>query len=559
MISSTILEFVLVATVTVGVSCGLLAWRERPEPGSTPLVVLLAGQCWWSATLVFRIEAPTLAAKAFWVDVSWIGVAVIPVAWLFFSLEYAGYTEFTTRRHYALFSIVPVITVILALTGEFHDLVYVSSRLVQQDGVALLHRTPGLWYWVIAVYTYLLGALGVIPLLQLVSSDIGLFRGQSLALLVGILAPWVTNVLFLIGLSPTGPVDPTPIAFAVSGVAYLGALTRFQLFGANPTPIHHARKSVFERMEQGAIVLDSHDHVVEMNDQAVRALGVPRPDALGYSIDRVCPPLAPSGTGTGPERRTFRPESGHTTYDVSESTITDLHDRTIGRIITLHDIGEFVRQQQRLEVLNRIFRHNVRTSTQVILGNAEYLATRNSERKAATVERNALEIDRISQKVRTIIDVFERGREERTVVSLDGILRDAIDAVEEEYPTVAITREFDRDGIYVDGLFDVVCEQVVRNAAQHNTDPEPRVTVSVEPDGDHATITVADNGPGIDDHELSLLDHGTETPLAHGSGFGLALVTWGTDLAGGTVRFEEGGPTGTVVTIEAPVLPGERG
>lgn len=554
MLTLTLMKIVLVGTIAVGVTGGLLAWRERPEPGSFPLVLLLAGQCWWSTTLFFRINATTVASKLFWVDLSWVGIGLIPVAWLYFALEYAGYDEYTTRPYLLALSLVPAITAVLGLTSEFHHLLYVDSRLVEHGGVTVLERTPGVWFWVIAVYTYLLGLLGALPLMKLVTSDVSTFRGQSLALLVGIVAPWATNLLFLFDSLPTAGIDPTPVAFGVSGIAYLGALTRFQLFGANPTAIRHARDVVFTRMQQGALVLDSHDHVIDLNGQAAEALGVLPQEALGRPIDHCSPNFAMNGSPTRSGHTVYRPQDSDRAYDVSVSTVTDIHDRIIGRVVTLHDISEHLRQQQRLEVLNRIFRHNIRTNTQVILGNAEYLATENSAEKSAKLQQKTIEIEEISQKVRTIIDVFERGREHRQALGLETILRESVDAVTAEYPDVEVEYESDPQSVHVDSLFDTVCQNAIENAAEHNAAADPQVRVSVDIEGDSAIVTVADNGPGIEANELRLIQDGTETPLGHGSGFGLALIAWATDIAGGSVNFDENDPTGTVVTIEAPVL-----
>ncbi|MFC6757185.1 MULTISPECIES: histidine kinase N-terminal 7TM domain-containing protein [Haloarcula] len=534
------MKLALVGSVAVGVTAGLLAWRERPEPGAMPLVLLMAGQCWWSATLLFQIQATTAAGRAFFIDISWIGIALIPVAWLVFALEYSGYNEYTTQRHVLLAAVIPAITVFLALTDQYHQLLYVDTPM----------RLPGPWFWVIAAYTYLLGVLGIVPLLELVTSQVRTFRGQSLALLIGLVAPWVTNLLFLSGQLPTAGIDPTPVAFTLSGVAYLSALTRFKLFGASPTPIRHARRSLYKQMHQGALVLDTHGTIVDMNDRAAAALRTSPEEALGNKLKTVSPTLnAPGETASN---RVFTPPGTRESYDVSESPVTDIHDRTIGRIITLHDISDLFRMQQRLEVLHRVFRHNIRTNIQIIIGHAGYLATHNCQRKADTLKQNAIEIEEIGEKVRKIIDVFEKGRKERENVRLHGILRECVDATARRYPEVDIEYEPAPEDILVDSLFDIVCSNVIENAAQHNTSSEPWVRVSVDPGEETVAVHVEDNGPGIEPHELALVEDGAETPLKHGSGFGLALTAWGTDIAGGSVAFESD-ESGTRVTLEMPV------
>jgi signal transduction histidine kinase len=513
----------------------------------------MAGQCWWSATLIFRVEATTLAGKVFFVNISWIGVALIPVAWLLFALEYGGYDEYTTRRHIFLITIIPAITVFLGLTDPYHQLLYVDSQLVERNGTMTLMRNPGVWFWVIAAYTYLLGFLGLFPLLELLTSQVSTFQGQSLALFLGLLAPWATNLMFLFGWLPTDGVDPTPVAFTLSGVAYLSALSRFKLFGASPTPIRHARRSLYKQMHQGALVLDTHGNIVDMNDRAATVLQTTMEDALGKHLDAVSPNLATGGETAGTGKRVFNPPGTKQSYDVSESLVTDIHDRTIGRIITLHDISDLFRMQQRLEVLHRVFRHNIRTNIQVILGHAGYLATHNSPEKAEPLKQNAIEIEETGEKVRKIIDVFEKGRKDRENLGLHSILRESTDAIAETYPEVTVEYEPGPTDIVVDGLFDIVCANVIENAAQHNTHADPQVTVTVEPREQVVDVYVEDNGPGIEAHELSLVEEGTETPLKHGSGFGLALTAWGTDIAGGSVSFESVEPAGTRVKLTMPV------
>jgi len=553
-VSLALAKLLLITTIGVGVTGGLLAWKERPEPGADPLVLLLAGQAWWSATLIFRINATALEWKVFWVNVSWIGVTAIPVAWLLFSFEYAGYTEYTARKHVLVYSVIPAITVFLGLTDNAHQLLYTNSVMIQEGGVAILNRTPGIWFWVITAYTYLLGLLGAFPLLKLMTSRVDVFRGQSTALLIGILAPWMINVLFILGALPFTGVDPTPIGFGVSGFAYLGALTKFRLLGTNPTPIRHARNSLFNQMQQGAVVLDTRGNIVDMNAKASTILQTTPSEALGRQLKRISPDLSALENAEQAGKSVYCPGETAQSYDVSESLVTDVHGRTIGRVITLHDVSDFLRDQQRLEVLHRAFRHNVRTNVQVILGHAAYLATNNSERKANTLQKHATEINKLGEKVRSVIDIFTKSREDRDTLSLNSILNECIESVSEAHPEVTFDYTSAQTDSHVDCLFDVVCLNVIQNAAQHNTSNNPMVSVTAEQGEEYVQLTVQDNGPGIDSNELALIQHGAETPLKHGSGFGLALVVWGTDIAGGTIDIESSDTNGTEVNLRIPIL-----
>lgn len=547
------IKLVLVVTVGVCVAAGILAWRERPEPGAVPLTFLMAGACWWAATLFFRLEATGLEEKVFWVDVSWIGIVIIPVAWVLFALEYTGQSQYINRRVILLLSIIPAISAVLGVTDPYHSLFYTDSALVEYNGVMILERTPGIWFWVIAAYTLVLGLLGAIPLMNFVTSDVETFRGQSLAILVGSLTPIATNLLFLLGALPFEGIDLTPVSFGVSGVAFLGALTRFRLFTTSPAPIQPARNAVFDRMQEGAIILDRHNNIIDMNAGAAQALDIAPEEVLGESLRRGLPRLN-SLIETRAESSRMTIDVDNRTYDVSLNDITDTHGRLTGRVITMHDISAHVKQQQRLEVLNRVFRHNVRTNTQVIMGNAEYLATNNSEQKAQKVQEKAREIEKLSSDIRTVLDVFERGRKQSKPVRLHMVIRECNRIVEAEYPNVRIEYDNPYKDHYVDRILDDILFNLIENAARHNTNSEPTVWIEVSPNDDRVQITVRDNGPGIDDQELSLMTNKTETPLEHGSGFGLAIALWGVEAVDGEISFEEHDPTGLAVTVEVPIL-----
>ena len=551
MASATPLTLVLLATVAIGVTAALLAWRERPDPGALPLVAMLAGQSWWSTFLIFQVQASTLEAKLLWVNLSWVGVVVIPVAWFLFALEYTGRDQYVRRPYVALLSVVPVVTVALAATGAHHDLLYVESRLVERGGSVVLSQTVGPWFWVVTGYTYLLGLLGSIPLLGLVTSDAVPFRGQGVALLVGTLAPWLSNVLFLAGVIPTDGVDPTPIAFSVSGAAYLGALTRFRLLGTSPSPARYARHLVFERIHEGAIVVDSHGYLVHVNERAADLLGADRREVLGRPASEAVPGYeALPEAGPAADYLTVATEDGRCQYDVTVTRLTDAHERFVGRVITFHDISEHLRQQQRLTVLNRVLRHNIRTETNLIQGYADLLGDGD---ETAIVKRRARRIEEIGEKSREVIDIFEESRGRTETVPLGVLLEGCVETVREAYPATTVEYESDTEEVRVDSVLESVVANVVENAAEHNTSADPYVRIRVERAGDRVRVVVADNGPGIGDAELRVLKRGTETPLEHGSGLGLWLVKWGVDIVGGTVEFSANRPSGSVVTVEAPV------
>ena len=540
--------------VVVGVAAAILAWRERPEPGAVPLTVMLAGQAWWAGFFVLEVTATTPAGKFLWYDVQWLGVVVIPVAWLVFALEYTGRDELLTRRLLAGLAIVPLITVLLAATGDPLDLLIVDRWVEPTPGGDFVATNAGPWYYVAAGYTYLLGLFGSIPLLQLVRHNATTFRGQGVALLVGTLVPWASSVLYLSGASPITGLDLTPIAFALAGVAYLGALTRFRLLYTNPSPMRHARSHVFDRMAAGVVVVDNNGSVVDCNQSAANALGIDPETAVGRPASAVVPSYdqVPE-TGSPDEPIAVRGPDGHRSFDVTASRINDVHGRPVGRALIFHDVGEYIRQRQRLEVLNRVLRHNIRTETNLIHGYADLAGDEDTPRAATVIKESAMRIHNLGERTRMIADLFDGERERAAPAPLDTLLERAVERARLHHPEATVIADDAPDEVHVSEVVDVVLDNLLSNAVEHDPDPDPTVRILVaEPDDGWIRITVRDEGPGISDYEWAIVERGSETPLEHGSGLGLWLVRWGVDIAGGSVEREEG-ETGTSIHVDLPV------
>lgn len=549
MVAAAPLTGVMLLTIAVGVSAGLLAWRERPEPGALPLVAMLAGESLWAIMFVFEVQASTFGAKVFWSNLQWVGVVVIPVAWLLFSLEYTGRDHFVTLPTVAGLMVIPGVTVFLALTSDVHHLLYLQTDLVRVNGVAMLHRVGGPWYWVITGFTYIVGTAGAIPLLLLVRRDAHPFRGQSAAILIGILAPGAINALFLLGLIPIPGFDPTPIGFAISGVAYLGAVRRLRLFRTSPAPTQGAQRLVFERMQEGALVVDSHDFVVDMNDNVAEMLGVDPDETLGVPASEVIPQYETFPVdGQLDDHYTIDSEGEKGFFDVNVTQIHDFHNRPVGRVITFHDVGQHLRQRQRLEVLNRVLRHNIRNEANIIYGYVDRLDSEAAAEIKAVLER----IEGLSDQARRISKLFER-EEGAETASLDRLLTNSVESVSEDYPAVTIEYRAAPATLEVSSVLQPVFTNLLENGAEHNTSADPRVVIEVEAGDERVDIAFRDNGPGIDEYERDVLERGRETPLEHGSGLGLWLVTWGVHIAGGDVSFSEHQPTGSVITVSVPI------
>ena len=250
-------------------------------------------------------------------------------------------------------------------------------------------------------------------------------------------------------------------------------------------------------------------------------------------------------------------------FDVSQRIlpVTDEEGEITHFVAIEQDVTEKVLTTQALDVLNRVLRHNLRNSLNVIDGHAELLedeALAPEARRAsvAAIREKAESMRKIAEKtaeIRSIWDPTETpDRWERLdVESLVGTYRD-------RYPDAEITCAVEYDGeiqVRNAALFETALNEAVANAIDHadRSPPEVAITVRRDPDADRLDIRVADNGPGIPEIERRVIESGEETPLSHSLGVELWLMEWIATTLGGEVTIADNEPRGSVVTFRLPV------
>jgi len=218
------------------------------------------------------------------------------------------------------------------------------------------------------------------------------------------------------------------------------------------------------------------------------------------------------------------------------------------------DITERKTRERRLEVLNRVLRHNMRNNVNVIDGYAELLDADADpelvERAVRTIRRTADDVASLTAKIREIERAVDGDGGRRPVE-----IRPLVDRVVEPHRTTADVATSVPDGLVVEagrGL-DLAVENLVDNAVAHNEADVPSVRVTARRDGPWIRIAVSDDGPGIPTAERAILTGDREiTQLDHASGLGLWVVNWVVASVGGKVSFTDEEDGGSVVTLSLP-------
>jgi len=521
---------------------GYESYRRWDEPGAAAFGAFAVA--WGLNPIVSGLAALVWSDAGVLSGLLWV---VVTVPWFLFALQYTG-TAFRQRTVVAL--VVPLLGLVpwglgevsAARPGLFQALgimVFTYYSALATVGALLVVRTTQKYGYLSLPLGLCLAVAGVLPAATMNTFGI-LIESTSEAALFGIYATGIVGVLVAVGL----------------------ALFQFDTFETTPAAGSMGERAIPRETDDCILIVDDEERLITRNGAAERTLaaptepgGAPLPETLGVGIED----LATTDTVD------LRTEDGVRKFDPQVTSLTDQHGRRLGSMVSLRDVTDREMRRQRLEVLNRILRHNLRNQVGVIKANTEVVADavedEQLEAHLANTAGSADALRDLGRKAKTIEELLSDPDGATTEIDLGSFLAEIVDDASAQWPAAGITLE-DTDGqIQVETdpeLVRFVVENLLENAVDHSDQEQPTVEVWIEHDAGArypVTIAVADDGPGIPDREVEVLCEGSETPLKHGSGVGLWVTNWAVTDLGGELSFEDREPRGTTVRVRLPHEP----
>ncbi|ELY48243.1 sensor histidine kinase [Natronorubrum sulfidifaciens] len=194
--------------------------------------------------------------------------------------------------------------------------------------------------------------------------------------------------------------------------------------------------------------------------------------------------------------------------------------------------GTLAHREQMLLVLNRILRHNLRNTLNIIAGRATDLESKldgDDRESAREIQLVTTELLELADRARMTEDLLDPVGEPVPQTDLAAVVRDRVaefttedDGTNADISVTAPAHAIAACGPEVEAAVD----ELLANAASH-AGPEPTVAVTVETTTDHVRIRIHDDGPGIPDDEAAIIT-GTRSisQVTHTGGIGLWLVDW---------------------------------
>lgn len=543
---------VFLATALLSLGITAVAFRHRSRRGAAPLAGFMFAVSIWCFGDAMRLAAPNEAHILFWNKVAYLGIVSTLPTFVTFVLTMTN-REHLLKKRYILGMIgLSLAAYALVLSNPYHGLWRAGETVMPGTAPPVLDEGRGLLWYAWAAYSYTLVPVALYFLFRefLHRRQSRVYRNQIGLVLIGSLVASLATALFVFGYVPF---DPSPLGFAVMGIAYTGALFRYRLLDITPI----ARDVVVDNMDSGFLVLNQHDIVIDANQRAREILDVEQ------LTSQPATSALPSDQSAAEQSETLREgrrvisvdvdgETRH--FEVETSAITDSLGSPLGRVVVFTEVTELARketrlqgktqrlqrQNERLDEFAALVSHDLRNPLQVAATSLELAHSQDDE----ALDRAKQSLNRMESIIDDLLVLARAGSDLDTVEEVDlyAVGVRARDHVPHDGSQIRIREELSPVEGDSNRLLHLV-ENLFRNAIEHNDDP---VTVTLGPLD--AGFYVEDDGVGISPEDRdTVFEHG-HTTTDDGTGFGLSIVEdiveahgWTIDLTeseSGGARFE---------------------
>ena len=223
-------------------------------------IVLLIFQCvctfvqtlFTNISVIYYIEYFTYIANAF-----------LPVSLFFTGLIFAN-TKINFKRKYLLLFIIPIISLAVLWTNDYHHLFIVNYSI---DNLKMVYGDFS--NYIYSPYTYLIMFVGIFYMLKYSIKNAGFFSKQAILFAIGSLIPIITNILAAYQILDS-TIYVTPISFVFTVFCYAFAIFKFKFLSVTPI----AMQRIVDRISDSFMVLNEDNIITDFNDTLLKTFNL---------------------------------------------------------------------------------------------------------------------------------------------------------------------------------------------------------------------------------------------------------------------------------------------
>jgi len=348
----------------VGLLFAALGWHNRDVSVALPYGLLSLSVGVWGVTQAGLLVVETTATGTAVSLASRVAVAVVPFAWFWFAVTYAGTGQLQNRSVLVAVGAPSAGYGLLLATAPVHELLAYRVDVVTRAGITAPVEPTDPVFWGFVVYTLVIVATGFLLLGWFLARSRAVYQRQTELIVAGSLVTMAGLAVTMSGVLPHPGLDLTPVAFAINGAFVALAWRRHDFM--NLTPV--SSDALVDELPDPVLVLDESAMVAEHNQAALEALG--EETLIGEPAASVHPELS------GRVGRS-RIDVGERVFDVSVSGLDDRHGIADGHLVVLRDVTVQQRRLDRIEALQVLSQQFIEATTREAIGEAavEFLET----------------------------------------------------------------------------------------------------------------------------------------------------------------------------------------
>lgn len=183
----------------------------------------------------------------------YICICFLPVSILFTGIIFAN-TRIKFSWKYTLLFVIPIISLLMLWTNNFHHLFYVNYSTDMDQTIF------GSYWYIHSIYTLILYFFGLSYLLKYSIKNSGIFSKQAILIIIAVLPPIIVNVLGISNIVSMS-IYLTPMCFTFTILLCYIAIFKFKLLSVAPI----ALQKIVDRISDSYIVLDEDNVITDFN------------------------------------------------------------------------------------------------------------------------------------------------------------------------------------------------------------------------------------------------------------------------------------------------------
>ena len=574
-IATLFVSFVVSALLTV-----VVYRRKGTVRGGSYFLVMMMAISVWSLGGAFEQAATSVEVKKWWSVLTYTSIPLIPFVFLAFVLRFIQAGEATRKWSRRAVFFFPTLIFITAFTNDLHRTLWPVITLTQSAGGITADYGHGPAFYLVVLITYGAVTITVISLIRGINIFRGIFRKQLVILLVSQLIPIAVNSVYVFRGDVIGFVDPTPIAFAVTGVLISFGIFRYSLLEIIPA----ARNILFDNLNEGVIVFNNELRVIDYNRTIVRFLGKDKLEGKSIRTEFAdIPELIAICTDESSSWGEFR--LGEKVFNATTIDINDENLASEGKLISVSDVTVLkkneeilVENRNELRELNSakdklfsIIAHDLKNPFFGIIGLSDMVIEDYEEMGDDEKKEMIKEINQSAKETyRMLENLLDWARQQTGSVVFDPVnlninelIGVTIEGLKAQAAVKHLTLELDLAPVLMvhadANMIRTVLRNLIMNAIKFSN-PGGLIVLRSELAGHQAIIQVIDDGVGIseeDSRRLFRMDTSVRslgTMGEKGTGLGLILCREFIQKHGGTISVRRNAGAGTTFWFTLPAI-----